>query len=182
MSLAAFAVAACATPALYPPPSAVPFVDAPFAIEGRLSARRGSEALAANFVWRHAPPLDDLVLSTPLGQTLAEISADTSVPRYELRTSDGRREEANDWLALTERALGVPVPVAGLAAWLAGAPHANAPHTIEPDGLGRASVVRQDGWEIVYAYSDADARHPARLQLSRFDVDVRIVVTGRRTP
>ena len=154
--------------------------DAPFAIDGRLSVRRGSEALAANFSWRHAPPKDDLVLSTPLGQTLAEISADASVPRYELRASEGRREEAGDWPALTERALGAPLPVAGLAAWIVGAPHGRAPYSIEPDALGRASVLRQDGWEIVYAYSDAEARLPSRLQLAWLDIEVRIVVLGRR--
>lgn len=154
-------------------------VDAPFAIEGRLSVRRGSEGLTANFSWRHAPPRDDFAVSTPLGQTVAEISGDASIPRYELRGSDGRREEAGDWSALTERALGAPLPVAGLGAWIVGAPRANATYSIEPDAFGRTLVLRQDGWEIVYAYADADAKLPLRLQLSQADLDVRIVVLQR---
>ena len=93
--------------------------------------------------------------------------------------SDGRHEEANGWSGLTERALGAPLPVAGLAAWIVGAPRANAPHSIEPDASGRAVVLRQDGWEIVYAYSDGDAKLPARLQLSQSDLEVRIVVLDR---
>ena len=40
-------------------------------------------------------------------------------------------------------------------------------------------VLRQDGWEIVYAYSDGDAKLPARLQLSQSDLEVRIVVLDR---
>lgn len=155
------------------------FVDSPFAIEGRLSVRRGSEGLTANFSWQHAPPRDQFAVSSPLGQTLAEISGDASIPRYELRGSDGRLEQAGDWSALTERALGAPLPVAGLAAWIVGAPRANAAYSIEPDASGRTAVLRQDGWEIVYAYSDPDAKMPLRLQLSQADLDVRIVVLQR---
>jgi outer membrane lipoprotein LolB len=173
-------LAACAALPPRPPPPSPAIVDAPFAIDGRLSVRRGSDALAANFSWRHAPPTDELVLTTPLGQGLAEIFADASVPRYEWRGSDGRREQAAGWPALTERALGAPLPVAGLAAWILGAPYASAPYSLEPDALGRALVLRQDGWEIVYAYADANTRLPTRVELTRFDVDVRIVVVGRR--
>ena len=172
-------LAACATTPSHPPPSALPAVDAPFSIDGRLSVRRGTEALTANFSWRHVPPRDELIVSTPLGQTVAEISGDAAAQRYELRRSDGRIEVADDWSALTERALGAPLPVSGFAAWIAGAPRANAPHSIEPDASGRTWVLRQDGWEIVYAYADADARLPMRLQLTQADLEVRIVVLDR---
>ena len=47
-----------------------------------------------------APPRDELVVSTPLGQTLAEISGDAATRRYELTRSEGRRETADDWTAL----------------------------------------------------------------------------------
>jgi outer membrane lipoprotein LolB len=177
--MAAALLAACAGAPPRPPASAAFAVDVPFAVDGRLSVRRGSEGVTANFSWRHAPPRDDFVISSPLGQTMAEISGDASMQHYELRTSEGRREEAPDWSGLTARALGAPLPVAGLAAWILGAPRANAPDSIETDASGRAVVLRQDGWEIVYAYADADARLPARLQLSQADLEVRIVILER---
>ena len=177
--MAAILLAACTAVPSRPPLSANFAVDAPFAIDGRLSVRRGSDAVTANFSWRHAPPRDDLTLSTPLGQTLAEISADASALRYELRGSDGRREDADNWSTLTERVLGAPLPVGGLATWIVAAPRADAPYSIEPDALGRTAVLWQDGWEIVYTYSDAEARLPARLQLSQFDIELRIVVLQR---
>jgi outer membrane lipoprotein LolB len=180
-ALAAALLAACAAAPIQSPRAELPIADAPFAIDGRLSVRRGTEALAGNFTWRHAPPRDDLIVSSPLGQTMAEISGDASTARYELRRADGQREVAQDWSALTDRALGVPLPVAGLAAWIVGAPRANAAHSLEPDAAGRTAVLRQDGWEIVYAYADAEARLPMRLQLTQHDLEVRIVVLQRNS-
>jgi outer membrane lipoprotein LolB len=178
--IAAFVVAGCATSSVVAPPISPAIVDAPFAIDGRLSARRASDAVTANFTWRHAPPQDDLVVTTPLGQAVAEISGDQSSSRYELRMADGRREEASDWTGLTERALGAPVPVLGLSAWIGGTPRPGAPYSVEPDASGRATVLRQDGWEIVYAYADDDPRLPSRLQLTQGDLEIRIVVIKRR--
>lgn len=179
-ALTSLALGGCAS---IPPgvPARVPAVDAsaPVKIEGRLSARRGSEAMAVNFTWIHAPPRDDLVVTTPLGQDVAQISGDSIAQRVELRTADGRHDEAPDWPTLTERALGFALPVAGLGAWVRGAPHEGAPFTIEPDAAGRPGVLRQDGWEIVYAYGDDAKPMPNRLRLSYADLEVRIVIDRR---
>lgn len=175
---AVFLAACAATPPRAAPESFPP--DAPFVIEGRLSVRHGAEALTANFNWQHAPPRDVLVVSTPLGQTVAEISGDAAAQRYELRRSDGPPESAATWSALTARALGAPIPVEGLSSWIVGAPRPNAPRSIEADALGRPLVLRQDGWEIVYAYADEDARLPDRLRLTQPDLEVRIAVLQRQ--
>jgi len=176
-SAIALLVAACATTG--PPvttsqaPSAI---DAPFAIDGRLSARHGRDAVAVAFSWTHAPPRDELVVSTPLGQSVAELSGDASLLHAELRTADGRHEVASDWAALTERAVGVALPVQGLAAWTQAAPRPNAPYSMEPDALGRAAVLRQDGCEIVYTYPDDSARRPSGLRVACHDLEMRIAI------
>jgi outer membrane lipoprotein LolB len=173
----ALVVASCATTRPPVVPSPVPIAaDAPFAIDGRLSARRGRDAVAIAFSWTHAPPRDELAVSTPLGQSVAELTGDASLPRVELRTADGRRDVASDWTTLTERAVGVPLPVEGLAAWAQGAPHSNAPHSIETDAVGRTGVLRQDGCEIVYAYPDDSARRPSGLRVACHDLEMRIVI------
>ena len=166
---------ASAPPAL---PAYVPALDAgtPFSIEGRLSARRGAEGFSANFTWTHALPRDDLVVTTPLGQDVAQISGNTATAQVELRTADGRRDEASDWSTLTERALGFALPVAGLGAWVRGAPREGAPYAIEPDAMGRAAVLRQDGWEIVYGYGDEATQKPVRMRLTYADLEVRIAI------
>jgi outer membrane lipoprotein LolB len=170
-------LAGCALAPPHPPSTTFAVVaDAPFALDGRLAARRGSDAVTANFTWHHAPPRDDLVVTTPVGQSIAELSGDTDAQRVEMRMADGRRADGPDWMSLTERALGFPLPIAGLAAWVRGGPHPATPHWVEPDAAGRAAVLRQDGWEIVYGYHDGATRAPSRLRLAHTDVEVRIVI------
>jgi outer membrane lipoprotein LolB len=172
----ALAMAACATAPPVPPVAVVAGPDAPFAIDGRMSARHGKEAIAIAFTWTHAPPRDELVVSNPMGQTIAEFSGDASTQKVEMRTADGRRAEASDWPALTERAIGVALPVAAIASWAQGRPRAETPHTVESDASGRALVLRQDGCEIVYAYADDSAPRPSRLTIACFELDMRVVI------
>ena len=179
LGLATLLLAACASiePAADAPEAAiVPIADAAFSIEGRLSARRGSDAVAAGFTWSHDPPRDALVVTSPLGQTLAELAGDTSEGRVRLVLADGRGDVAPDWTALTERALGFPLPVGALAAWVRGVPHAASAYSVEADRSGRAIVLRQDGWEIVYGYETADERRPVSLRLADAATEVRIVI------
>jgi outer membrane lipoprotein LolB len=151
-----------------------PIADSPFHIAGRLSAHHGSDALAGNFDWQHAPATDTIGLATPLGQTLATLDRiDRTVA---LRLADGRYLEAPSFEDLTTRAFGVPLPVSGLSAWIRGGGHAGSVFTIERDAAGRPSLLRQDGWEITYAYADDRDMRPKRLTLAYPDVDVRVVV------
>ena len=175
---AAMFVAACATPAPGPATAAVDVVggDQPFAAEGRLSARRAQDAVSVRFDWRHEPPRDWIAVSSPLGQTIAELSGDASAGRVEVRTADGRELKAADWMTLTEQALGFPLPVSGLAAWVRGGPHRGTAYTVESDPSGRVTLLRQDGWEVVYDYADAAARVPNRLRAGYPDLELRVVI------
>ncbi len=165
-------LAACAPmPAVREVP--LPLADAGFTLEGRLSAKRGSDALAANFEWIHTPLADVIALSTPLGQTLAKL--DGTAQGASITLSDGRTASAQSFDALTEATLGVPLPVSGLVWWIRGAPRPGSSSAIERDSRGRASVLRQDGWEIVYAYAEDASTTPRRLVLTYPDVEVRVV-------
>ena len=74
--------------------------------------------------------------------------------------ADGRRAQADTFDALTAQAFGVPLPVAGLTYWIRGQPREGTASAIERDAAGRANVLRQDGWEIVYSYADDAATLP----------------------
>ena len=148
--------------------------DTPFAASGRLSARHGDDALSANFDWRHRLDGDAIVLATPLGQTLATLDRDGET--VSLALADGRHARADSFDALTAKAFGVPLPVSGLTWWIRGNPRAGSAFSIERDAAGRANVLRQDGWEIVYTYADDASTLPRRLTLAYPDVDIRVVV------
>jgi outer membrane lipoprotein LolB len=152
----------------------VAVADAPFTATGRMSAHHGDDALAANFDWRHRLGGDTIVLTTPLGQTLAKLERENS--EVSIVLSDGRRASADTFDALTAKAFGIPLPVSGLSWWIRGHPRAGSPFTIERDAAGRAGVLRQDGWEIVYSYADDTSALPRRLTLAFPDIDMRVVV------
>jgi outer membrane lipoprotein LolB len=169
----------CATVAPVPAPLAIK-ADPAFDVAGRISARRGSEAVAANFAWSHAPGDDRFDVSTPLGQVVARLTGDASGVRVE---RPGEAPVAYpDWGALTQSVFGVAIPVQGLSSWIQGAPSSGAAYAVEPDASGRPLVLREQGWEIVYAYAEANAAAPVRpfrLVMRYPDsepIEVRIVV------
>lgn len=180
-AFAAFVLAGCAS--LPPPPAPeapLAAADAPFAVGGRISARRGDAGVAGTFSWRHEPGHDAIELSTPLGQTLARLDGNASEARVQLQ--DGRVERAPTWRALTEQAFGVTIPVDGLASWIRARPRPDAPFTVERDAAGRVAGLRQDGWDIGYTYADDAARSPFRVTLAypgADPVEVRVVVDRR---
>ena len=163
------------------PASALAAQATAFELTGRLSARRGNDALTANFRWTHERQRDELDLSSPLGQTIARLSGDASGVR--LQTPDGRVETAGDWAALTTRALGWPLPVEGLAFWIQGMPRDGAPAAVERASDGMPAALRQDGWSVVYQAfergSDGLSR-PKRLTLDYAEVELRIAVDSWR--
>ena len=176
-ALLAGVLAACTT--LPPAATQAPLdtADAPFTIDGRISARRGDAGVAGHFSWTHEAGHDAIDLATPLGQTLARLAGDAREVRVQLH--DGRVESAATWSALTGEAFGVAIPVEGLASWVRGAPRAGTRYSVERDRAGRVAVLRQDGWEVVYAYVDDAARKPLRLTLSypgADPIEVRVVV------
>ena len=158
-------VGACATVGPQAPANVadVAALAAPFDLDGRLSARRGSEGGAASFAWRHEGDRDEVDLSTPLGQTLARLAGDSH--GVHAQWPDGRTLDARDWDELTARTIGVAIPVQGLSAWVRGLARAGSPSTAERDAQGRVSLLRQDGWEIVYGYPDDAAKRANRLTL-----------------
>jgi outer membrane lipoprotein LolB len=177
VSTFAVLLAACASA---PPPSMRTTADAadtPFSIAGRISARRGDAGVAGAFTWTHDAAHDAIDLSTPLGQTLAKLEGGAN--GVEVRLPDGRTQTAATWRELTERAFGVTIPVDGMSAWVRGVPRAAEPFTIERDARGRPALLRQQGWEVVYAYADDAAERPLRASLSYpgpDTIEVRVVV------
>ena len=150
--LAAF-LAACAQVELKPPAGPLEF-----SLAGRIAARSGKEAFTGNIAWRHARGGDEMLITTPTGQGVAQIirQGDAVV----LKTSEPREYRAADSEALTERVLGFRLPIEGLAETVQGKP--------SPSLEGR-------GWKVEYQERDEQKR-PTRLRLTNTGAEVRLAI------
>jgi outer membrane lipoprotein LolB len=130
-----------------------------FSLAGRIAARSGKESFTGNIAWRHAPDGDELLISTPTGQGVAQIVRQGDAVL--LRTSEPREYRAADSEELTERVLGFRLPIEGLAQTVQGKP--------SPTLEGR-------GWKVEYQEYDAQKR-PTRLRLTNGAAEVRLAIS-----
>ncbi len=147
-----------------------------FAADGRISLRQGQRSDHLQFDWRHAPGRDVVLFSSPLGQGLAELGRDASGAWLVVPGEVERR--APDLSTLAQQVFGTPLPLEALAEWLRGA---------QPAASGEV-----DGWRIAVTESALHGtlsagetaspagkrRLPRRLEASRDDVELRIVIDG----
>lgn len=137
-----------------------------FAIHGRFSLTHEDKNYLGRLDWRHDGPNDTLILSSPLGQALAEIVSDASGAR--MTQSNGRSHAADSAAQLIESLLGYPLPLDKLVDWLRGSDARDGQRSY--DALGRLQSRQDAAWRIDYEY-DADDKHalPARLFVERAD-------------
>ena len=119
----ALVVAGCATPT--PPPVAEPSVGAPNFWSGRFAVtyteggyQPREERSSGRFSLLADGTRRELELSSPLGQTMAQVTLDSG--EATLVASDGRQYRAESGEALTERVFGWRVPIGDLPRWLGG--------------------------------------------------------------
>lgn len=148
---------------------------AAFMVRGRLLIRQADNSSSANFVWQHRQDSDVILLSTPLGQGLAELGRDARGAW--LRHADGRLQQAPDWQALATELLGQDLPLQALDHWLLGLPPPAA-RALQTDALGRLGALVLDDWQIVYRrYRSADPQAlPQLIELTRGDILARLVM------
>ena len=143
-------LSACAS---LPPPAPVSAGVENFALAGRLSVRQGEMRHHVGISWRHEAARDEIFLSGPLGQGLAELTRDA--PGARLLTSARTVVTAPDSESLAERALGARLPLSNLPRWVVAVPP-------EP-------TFDVDGWRIEVR-EVADGR-PALIELRRDDIE-----------
>ena len=114
--------------------------------------------------WRHDRGGDELLLSSPFGQSVAEIVSDAGGAR--LTGSDGSTRTAATADELLQSVLAYPLPLRRLLVWLRGGDPNAADITL--DELGRPRHLRQEDWRIDYEYDRADPQAlPGRLFVER---------------
>lgn len=147
-----------------------------FELEGRFALRatpygEAPQSAAGRMTWTHEGPRDLILLSTPLGQAVAEIEILPGISR--LLRGGVVAAESNDPESLVERATGHRLPVGHLAGWLLG--ESASAVRLDRDALGRPRQLADQGWLIDYFYeTDAADEAPARLTLVRGDIELRL--------
>lgn len=154
-----------------------------FRLEGRVSVNAGEESFSGGLAWRRDLETQDLLLSTPLGQGVAELHGDPA--GVALTDAKGKQYRAPDADALVREALGLELPLRGLAWWVVGHPRPGAAYRGEPDEAGRLGVLEQDDWRIEFSRYAANGRFvlPGKLVARRADsLEVRLVVDAWEVP
>lgn len=166
--LSLLVLAGCATNA--PLPSATRVYRDSLTLSGRLSVsyhHNGKpQSLQGKFRWAQRPELTDIELYSPLGQTIARISI---TPGHAwLQRSGGEIRDAASVDALTEEALGWPLPVEGLRFWLQGFVR-DSGNRLQPVTPGDSAPMRSDGWRVRYVSWQADGGDtaPKRIDFTR---------------
>ena len=176
---------AAVPPALEQAPSPLPSQPSAkqegFQIIGRMAVQYDGQAFSGGLRWRHTLAADELLLSSPLGQGVAQIVRDADGITL-VNAADQQTYHAQDAEELTEGVLGWRLPLSGMAYWVRGkaAPGANQPRY----EAGQLVRLDQDGWQIDYSgYSQIGGELlPKRIFLQRGDLDIRLVIDERGAP
>lgn len=154
---------------------------ADFDLLGRVLISGEGRALSSNLRWRHDASGDELWLMSPVGQTLAHITADDA--GAVLTTPDLQEYRDRSVENLTRRALGWPLPLSGLRYWIQAAPVPGENTAASSrDDAGRLLLLEQTGWSIRYNYPDEPgAVLPRRLDLNRSGQQIRLVIDSWRS-
>ncbi len=144
-----------------------------FELAGRIAVRYRNEAAGGNLAWRHTRESDEMLITTPIGSSVARIVRTGAV--VVLTTSDGREYRAADAESLTEQTLGFRLPLAGLADWVRGRPVDAQPAVFRRDAQGRLAVLEQSGWRVEYQAFRPDGL-PARLRLDYPGIELRLAI------
>jgi outer membrane lipoprotein LolB len=155
--LSSLFVGACAvlpsTSAIAPPARAG--LDA-FSLEGRFSLHNENKNYSGRLSWRHRGSNNTLLISSPFGQGMAEITTGESSAR--LTTSDGKLYTAVDAETLTQQVLGYPLPLARLTDWVRG--RDTMAGLSERDLQGRPLRLSYADWRVEYGYEGDDPQAP----------------------
>jgi outer membrane lipoprotein LolB len=125
---------------------------APFTMNGRVSIKHLDEHHSAGLHWTHRSQTDELLLLTPLGQTVARVYRDDGNATLD---TGGRHYQDVDAESLMEQVLGWHLPLDGLHHWVLGMAAPESPAQIEHAENGQISVLHQEGWEVRFLrYAD----------------------------
>ncbi len=144
-----------------------------FELAGRIATRYRQEAASGNVAWRHSRDADELLITSPVGSSVARILRNGN--EVVLTTAEPRDYRATDAEVLTEQVLGFRLPLAGLTDWVRGKPVDGSPAAVTRDKDGRLATLEQNGWSVEYQEYRPDGL-PTRLKLTYPGIELRLAI------
>jgi outer membrane lipoprotein LolB len=148
-----------------------------FDLLGRFLVTYRDGSVTANLRWEHLASEDRISLMTPTGQTLAQIV--DSKQGATLTRADQKQYRAGSVEALTQQALGWPLPLALLQYWVKGeAAPSSTPQAVQRAPDGKPAALTQNNWRVAFTYHTEGelAGRVRRLDLSDGANEIRLVV------
>jgi len=117
---------------------------------------------------------DVLEIRNPVGGSIAKI---TITPGEATLERDGQVVAAIDADTLIQNTLGLPLPARGLSNWLRGEIRPGGEASVERNTKGQVSKINQDGWDLIYTWSNKNRLE--KLMMTRSSnigsIDIRLV-------
>lgn len=117
---------------------------------------------------------DVLEIRNPVGGSIAKI---TITPGEATLERDGQVVAAIDADTLIQNTLGLPLPARGLSNWLRGEVRPGGEASVERNTKGQVSKINQDGWDLIYTWSNKNRLE--KLTMTRSSnigsIDIRLV-------
>ena len=144
-----------------------------FELAGRIATRYKDEAASGNVAWRHSRDADELLITSPVGSSVARVVRKGN--EVVLTTAEPRDYRATDAEALTEQVLGFRIPLTGLTDWVRGKAVEGSQADVVRDKEGRLATLDQNGWRIEYQEFRADGL-PLRMKLTYPGIELRLAI------
>ncbi len=161
-------------PDTWQPPDATQISDWQFT--GRVSLVQAEQGWHAGLSWQEQADHFQLQISGPLGQEAFRLTGDAT--GVLLEDKDGSKTSAGDAESLLLNTTGWNLPVSGLRYWVRGLPVPGVKARENRNLQGRLVELEQSGWLISYSRYKflGGVGWPAKLQLARDDISVRLVI------
>ncbi|MBU6467579.1 MAG: outer membrane lipoprotein LolB [Betaproteobacteria bacterium] len=143
---------------------------------GRLAVADNEHSDSGSIEWRGDFLKQHIVLLSPIGTTVAEVSHQPLQTQISL--SQDQTVTAQNVEEVTQKMLGYPLPLEGMPWWILGQGWPSTPAVIVHDSEGRVSAIHQESWDITYSEWQKinDLWLPKRINLTQEGVRIRIRV------
>ena len=149
-----------------------------FYLSARLVVNTDNNAWNGSLRWEQQPNSYVMNFNSPTGQGALQLTGDKS--GVHLMLANGETQTADDAEDLLYNQTGLDFPLHGLRYWVLGLPlpQDDSLRSLQLDGQGRISALKQAGWTINYRrYQSVDGLEmPRKLEMNNNNITLRMLI------